>query len=69
MPGQRANRTCAGVVIRTSQGREIETATLIEHFAGLMADRLVKVLGVGGFDICPFRGSTFVGATAGSLTI
>lgn len=49
----------AGVVIRTSQGREIETATLI-GCAGLMADRLVKMLGVEpGFIICPFRGEYF----------
>ncbi|EAC0964724.1 L-2-hydroxyglutarate oxidase [Salmonella enterica subsp. enterica serovar Newport] len=49
----------AGVIIRTSQGREIETATLI-GCAGLMADRLVKMLGVEpGFIICPFRGEYF----------
>ncbi len=49
----------AGIVIRTSQGREIETATLI-GCAGLMADRLVKMLGVEpGFIICPFRGEYF----------
>ncbi|MCF3909398.1 L-2-hydroxyglutarate oxidase, partial [Salmonella enterica subsp. enterica serovar Weltevreden] len=34
----------AGIVSRTSQGREIEPATLIGS-AGLMADRLVKMLG------------------------
>ncbi|SUG46267.1 GAB DTP gene cluster repressor [Salmonella enterica subsp. arizonae] len=44
----------AGVVIHTSQGREIETATLI-GCAGLMADRLVKMLGVEpGFYYLPF---------------
>ncbi|EHC76001.1 Oxidase YgaF, partial [Salmonella enterica subsp. enterica serovar Montevideo str. S5-403] len=49
----------ADIVIRTSQGREIETATLI-GCAGLMADRLVKMLGVEpGFIICPFRGEYF----------
>ncbi|MGS9164819.1 FAD-dependent oxidoreductase, partial [Salmonella enterica subsp. enterica serovar Infantis] len=46
----------AGVVSRTSQGREIATATLI-GCAGLMADRLVNMLGVEpGFIICPVRG-------------
>lgn len=42
----------AGIVIRTSQGREIETAMLI-GCAGLMADRLVKMLGVERFYYLP----------------
>ena len=48
-----------GVVIRTSQGGEYETSTLISC-SGLMADRLVKMLGLEpGFIICPFRGEYF----------
>lgn len=61
----------AGVVIRTSQGREIETATLI-GCAGLMADRLVKMLGVEPVLLSALSAaSTFVWprGTTGSLTI
>lgn len=48
-----------GVVIHTSQGQEYEAATLISC-SGLMADRLVKMLGLNpGFIICPFRGEYF----------
>lgn len=48
-----------GVVIRTRQGAEYEASTLIAC-SGLMADRLVKMLGVDpGFIICPFRGEYF----------
>ncbi|ELR1044000.1 L-2-hydroxyglutarate oxidase [Escherichia coli] len=48
-----------GVVIRTSQGGEYEASTLISC-SGLMADRLVKMLGLEpGFIICPFRGEYF----------
>ncbi|MDU3998021.1 MAG: L-2-hydroxyglutarate oxidase [Escherichia coli] len=44
-----------GVVIRTRQGGEYEASTLISC-SGLMADRLVKMLGLEpGFIICPFR--------------
>ncbi len=49
----------SGVVIRTRQGGEYEASTLIAC-SGLMADRLVKMLGVDpGFIICPFRGEYF----------
>ena len=49
----------AGVIVRTRQGQEYEGATLISC-SGLMADRLVKMLGVEpGFIICPFRGEYF----------
>ena len=49
----------SGVVIHTRDGREFETLTLIAC-AGLMADRLVKMLGIDpGFIICPFRGEYF----------
>ncbi|VEB89375.1 L-2-hydroxyglutarate oxidase [Klebsiella quasipneumoniae] len=49
----------SGVVIRTRQGGEYEASTLITC-SGLMADRLVKMLGVDpGFIICPFRGEYF----------
>ncbi|UNB81678.1 FAD-dependent oxidoreductase [Klebsiella pneumoniae] len=49
----------SGVVIRTRQGGECEASTLIAC-SGLMADRLVKMLGVDpGFIICPFRGEYF----------
>jgi L-2-hydroxyglutarate oxidase len=48
-----------GVVVRTKQGQEFETSTLITC-AGLMADRLVSMLGLDpGFIICPFRGEYF----------
>ena len=48
-----------GVVIRTRQGGEYEASTLISC-SGLMADRLVKMLGLEpGFIICPFRGEYF----------
>lgn len=49
----------SGVVIRTRRGGEYEASTLIAC-SGLMADRLVKMLGVDpGFIICPFRGEYF----------
>ncbi len=49
----------SGVVVHTRDGREFEGATLITC-SGLMADRLVKMLGVEpGFIICPFRGEYF----------
>lgn len=49
----------AGVVVHTRSGQEFEGATLIAC-SGLMADRLVKMLGVDpGFIICPFRGEYF----------
>lgn len=49
----------SGVVVRTRQGQEFEGSTLITC-SGLMADRLVKMLGVEpGFIICPFRGEYF----------
>jgi L-2-hydroxyglutarate oxidase len=49
----------AGVIVHTRQGQEYEGATLISC-SGLMADRLVKMLGVEpGFIICPFRGEYF----------
>ncbi|WP_054180384.1 L-2-hydroxyglutarate oxidase [Trabulsiella odontotermitis] len=49
----------AGVVVRTKQGQEFEASTLITC-AGLMADRLVSMLGLDpGFIICPFRGEYF----------
>ena len=49
----------AGVIVHTRDGREFEGATLITC-SGLMADRLVKMLGVEpGFIICPFRGEYF----------
>ncbi|PLP41048.1 L-2-hydroxyglutarate oxidase, partial [Klebsiella variicola] len=49
----------SGVVIRTRQGGEYEASTLIAC-SGLMADRLVKMIGVDpGFIICPFRGEYF----------
>ena len=49
----------AGVVVHTRSGQEFEGATLIAC-SGLMADRLVKMLGVEpGFIICPFRGEYF----------
>lgn len=42
------------MVIRTRQGGEYEASTLISC-SGLMADRLVKMLGLKpGFIICPF---------------
>ena len=48
-----------GVVIRTRQGGEYEASTLISC-SGLMADRLVEMLGLEpGFIICPFRGEYF----------
>ncbi len=48
-----------GVVIHTHDGREFEASTLISC-SGLMADRLVKMLGIDpGFIICPFRGEYF----------
>ncbi|KFB98081.1 L-2-hydroxyglutarate oxidase [Trabulsiella guamensis ATCC 49490] len=48
-----------GVVVRTKQGQEFEASTLITC-AGLMADRLVSMLGIDpGFIICPFRGEYF----------
>ncbi|MEF3515179.1 L-2-hydroxyglutarate oxidase, partial [Citrobacter freundii] len=48
-----------GVIVHTRQGQEYEGATLISC-SGLMADRLVKMLGVEpGFIICPFRGEYF----------
>ncbi|HCN7751189.1 TPA: L-2-hydroxyglutarate oxidase [Escherichia coli] len=48
-----------GVVIRTRQGGEYEASTLISC-SGLMADRLLKMLGLEpGFIICPFRGEYF----------
>lgn len=51
-----------GVIVHTRQGQEYEGATLISC-SGLMADRLVKMLGVEhGFIICPFRGEYFRGA-------
>ncbi len=57
--GQRANRTCRWRCHSHLARSEIETATLI-GCAGLMADRLVKMLGVEpGFIICPFRGEYF----------
>ena len=47
------------MVIRTRQGGEYEASTLISC-SGLMADRLVKMLGLEpGFIICPFRGEYF----------
>ncbi|EMN5861314.1 L-2-hydroxyglutarate oxidase [Pluralibacter gergoviae] len=49
----------SGVVVHTGDGREFEGSTLITC-SGLMADRLVKMLGVEpGFIICPFRGEYF----------
>ncbi|HGY3718782.1 TPA: L-2-hydroxyglutarate oxidase [Citrobacter gillenii] len=49
----------AGVIVHTRQGQEYDGATLISC-SGLMADRLVKMLGVEpGFIICPFRGEYF----------
>lgn len=49
----------SGVVIHTRDGRGFEALTLIAC-AGLMADRLVKMLGIDpGFIICPFRGEYF----------
>ncbi|MFQ9949549.1 MAG: FAD-dependent oxidoreductase [Escherichia coli] len=49
----------SGVVIRTRQGGDYEASTLISC-SGLMADRLVKMLGLEpGFIICPFRGEYF----------
>ena len=49
----------SGVVVHTRDGREFEGSTLITC-SGLMADRLVKMLGVEpGFIICPFRGEYF----------
>ena len=49
----------AGVIGQTRQGLEYEGATLITC-SGLMADRLVKMLGIDpGFIICPFRGEYF----------
>ncbi|QLW73564.1 L-2-hydroxyglutarate oxidase [Citrobacter freundii] len=49
----------AGVIVHTRQGQEYEGTTLISC-SGLMADRLVKMLGVEpGFIICPFRGEYF----------
>lgn len=48
-----------GVVIHTRRGQEFEASTFISC-SGLMADRLVKMLGVEpGFIICPFRGEYF----------
>ena len=48
-----------GVVVHTGQGQEYEAATLVSC-SGLMADRLVKMLGIDpGFLICPFRGEYF----------
>ncbi len=53
------NEHINGVVIRTRQGGEYEASTLISC-SGLMADRLVKMLGLEpGFIICPFRGEYF----------
>ena len=50
----RLKEHASGVVIRTRQGGEYEASTLIAC-SGLMADRLVKMLGVDpGFIICPF---------------
>ncbi|UGB03321.1 L-2-hydroxyglutarate oxidase [Leclercia sp. G3L] len=47
------------VVIHTHDGREYEASTLISC-SGLMADRLVKMLGIDpAFIICPFRGEYF----------
>ena len=47
------------MVVRTRQGGEYEASTLISC-SGLMADRLVKMLGLEpGFIICPFRGEYF----------
>lgn len=49
----------SGVVVHTGDGREFEGSTLITC-SGLMADRLVKMIGVEpGFIICPFRGEYF----------
>ncbi|KOQ98651.1 L-2-hydroxyglutarate oxidase [Pluralibacter gergoviae] len=49
----------SGVLVHTGDGREFEGSTLITC-SGLMADRLVKMLGVEpGFIICPFRGEYF----------
>ena len=49
----------SGVVVHTRDGGEFEGSTLITC-SGLMADRLVKMLGVEpGFIICPFRGEYF----------
>ncbi|MEF3092643.1 L-2-hydroxyglutarate oxidase [Raoultella scottia] len=49
----------AGVVVYTKQGQVFEAATLVSC-SGLMADRVVKMLGVDpGFIICPFRGEYF----------
>ncbi|EEB1617637.1 L-2-hydroxyglutarate oxidase [Salmonella enterica] len=49
----------SGIVVRTRQEQEYEAATLISC-SGLMADRLVKMLGLEpGFIICPFRGEYF----------
>lgn len=49
----------SGVVVTTRQGHSYEGATLISC-SGLMADRLVKMIGVDpGFIICPFRGEYF----------
>ncbi|WP_404680692.1 L-2-hydroxyglutarate oxidase [Raoultella terrigena] len=49
----------AGVVVYTKQGQEFEAATLVSC-SGLMADRMVKMLGVDpGFIVCPFRGEYF----------
>ncbi|MGQ7189768.1 FAD-dependent oxidoreductase, partial [Escherichia sp. HC-CC] len=46
-------------IVRTRQGGEYEASTLISC-SGLMADRLVKMLGLEpGFIICPFRGEYF----------
>ena len=48
-----------GVVIHTGDGQEFAATTLIAC-AGLMADRLVNMLGIDpGFIICPFRGEYF----------
>lgn len=47
------------MVVHTRQGGEYEASTLITC-SGLMADRLVKMIGVDpGFIICPFRGEYF----------
>ncbi|MGR7257465.1 L-2-hydroxyglutarate oxidase [Klebsiella aerogenes] len=49
----------SGVVVHTRQGGEYEASTLVTC-SGLMADRLVKMIGVDpGFIICPFRGEYF----------
>ncbi|VTN14272.1 L-2-hydroxyglutarate oxidase LhgO [Raoultella terrigena] len=49
----------AGVVVYTKQGQEFKAATLVSC-SGLMADRVVKMLGVDpGFIVCPFRGEYF----------